>query len=58
MLHLDNSFGNSFDFTLNNVLGTHVLAEAARMYKIKRFIHISTDEVYGEVEHKAVNMQF
>ncbi|KAJ3111762.1 hypothetical protein HDU96_005352, partial [Phlyctochytrium bullatum] len=48
--HVDNSFGNSFEFTKNNVLGTHVLLEAARLYEIKRFIHVSTDEVYGESE--------
>lgn len=48
--HVDNSFGNSIDFTLNNVLGTHKLLEASRIYgQIKRFIHISTDEVYGEI---------
>ncbi|KAI8930035.1 hypothetical protein BC831DRAFT_441007 [Entophlyctis helioformis] len=46
--HVDNSFGDSLDFTRNNVLGTHVLLEAARVHNIKRFIHISTDEVYGE----------
>lgn len=48
--HVDNSFGNSIDFTLNNVLGTHKLLEAARIYgNIKKFVHISTDEVYGEI---------
>jgi len=47
--HVDNSFGNSINFTENNVLGTHVLLEAARhVGTIKRFVHISTDEVYGE----------
>jgi dTDP-glucose 4,6-dehydratase len=47
--HVDNSFGNSFQFTENNIRGTHVLLEAAKAYgKIKRFIHVSTDEVYGE----------
>ncbi|KAI8821049.1 uncharacterized protein EV422DRAFT_550660 [Fimicolochytrium jonesii] len=49
--HVDNSFGNSAEFTLNNVMGTHVLLEAARINHVKKFIHISTDEVYGEVEH-------
>jgi len=47
--HVDNSFGNSFEFTKNNILGTHVLLEAAKVNKISRFIHVSTDEVYGEI---------
>lgn len=48
--HVDNSFGNSLSFTVNNVLGTHNLLECARVYdKIEKFIHVSTDEVYGEV---------
>lgn len=48
--HVDNSFGNSFSFTVNNVFGTHVLLECAREWgKIEKFIHVSTDEVYGEV---------
>ena len=29
-------------------MGTHVLLESAKVAKIKRFIHVSTDEVYGE----------
>lgn len=45
--HVDHSFGNSLLFTKNNVLGTHVLLEMAKKYKIERFIHVSTDEVYG-----------
>ncbi|KAL7451713.1 hypothetical protein ACHAWC_003527 [Mediolabrus comicus] len=49
--HVDNSFGNSFNFTQSNIYGTHVLLEAAKIHKgIKRFIHVSTDEVYGEGE--------
>ena len=47
--HVDNSFGNSFAFTHNNVYGTHVLLESAKNNpNLKRFIHVSTDEVYGE----------
>lgn len=48
--HVDNSFGNSVYFTTNNVLGTHVLLEAAKraMPRLKLFVHVSTDEVYGE----------
>lgn len=49
--HVDNSFGNSIQFTMDNVLGTHTLLECARAYgKLEQFIHISTDEVYGEVD--------
>lgn len=53
--HVSNSFYNSIDFTENNVLGTHKLLESTKIYhescqgKFKKFIHISTDEVYGEV---------
>lgn len=48
--HVDNSFGNSLSFTQTNVLGTHTLLECWRSnrYQVKRFIHVSTDEVYGE----------
>lgn len=47
--HVDNSFGNSLAFTMNNTYGTHVLLEACRNYgKIGRFVNVSTDEVYGE----------
>ncbi|GAV77824.1 Epimerase domain-containing protein/RmlD_sub_bind domain-containing protein [Cephalotus follicularis] len=49
--HVDNSFGNSFEFTNNNIYGTHVLLEACKVTRqIKRFIHVSTDEVYGETD--------
>lgn len=48
--HVDRSFGNSMIFTDDNVRGTHTLLECMREYgNVKRFIHISTDEVYGEV---------
>mgnify|MGYP003672098100 CR=1 FL=1 len=47
--HVDNSFGNSMEFTRTNVLGTHALMEACRRENVKRVIHVSTDEVYGEI---------
>jgi len=47
--HVDNSIGNSLEFTKTNAYGTHVLMEAAHLNKIKRFIHVSTDEVYGDI---------
>ena len=47
--HVDNSFENSLQYTQDNILGTHTLLEVCRKYgKIERFIHVSTDEVYGE----------
>ena len=47
--HVQNSFSDSLQYTQDNVLGTHTLLEVCRLYgKIKKFIHISTDEVYGE----------
>jgi len=49
--HVDNSFGNSFSFTQSNIYGTHVLLESAKCCStLRRFIHVSTDEVYGEGE--------
>lgn len=48
--HVDASFQNSLAFTRTNVLGTHILLQSMLELKdqIKRFLHISTDEVYGE----------
>ena len=47
--HVQNSFEDSIKFTYDNILGTHTLLESCRKYgKIHKFIHVSTDEVYGE----------
>ena len=47
--HVQNSFEDSIKYTHDNVLGTHTLLECMRKYgKIKKFIHVSTDDVYGE----------
>uniref|UniRef100_A0A6C0DE67 NAD(P)-binding domain-containing protein n=1 Tax=viral metagenome TaxID=1070528 RepID=A0A6C0DE67_9ZZZZ len=47
--HVQNSFEDSIKFTHDNILGTHTLLEVCRRYgKIEKFIHVSTDEVYGE----------
>ena len=48
--HVDNSIGNSLIFTTSNTYGTHVLLEAARLNNIRKFLHVSTDEVYGDIE--------
>jgi dTDP-glucose 4,6-dehydratase len=47
--HVDNSFESSLEFTRSNAYGTHVLLEAARRSNVSRFIHVSTDEVYGDI---------
>jgi dTDP-glucose 4,6-dehydratase len=47
--HVQNSFEDSLKYTYDNILGTHTLLESCRKYgNIQKFIHISTDEVYGE----------
>ena len=47
--HVQNSFEDSLKFTNDNILGTHVLLESCRKYgNLVKFIHVSTDEVYGE----------
>ena len=47
--HVDRSLYFAKDFVETDVLGTFVLLEAARKYGIKKFLHISTDEVYGSI---------
>jgi len=47
--HVDRSIISSNDFIRTNIIGTQVLADAARKYKISRFQHVSTDEVYGSL---------
>ncbi|KAF2850686.1 NAD(P)-binding protein [Plenodomus tracheiphilus IPT5] len=54
--HVDLSFGNSYEFTNTNVYGTHVLLERAREHGVERFIHMSTDEVYGGVQVGAADL--
>jgi dTDP-glucose 4,6-dehydratase len=47
--HVDRSIQNSGIFVQTNVQGTHSLLDFARRTGVKRFIHISTDEVYGSL---------
>jgi len=47
--HNDNSLNNPYPFVQTNLLGTYTLLEAIRKYD-KRYHHISTDEVYGDLE--------
>jgi dTDP-glucose 4,6-dehydratase len=55
--HVDNSITNGLPFVKTNVEGTFNLLEVSRKNKnLKKFIHISTDEVYGDMdEHFAIN---
>ena len=55
--HVDNSIKNGLPFVKTNVEGTFNLLEITRNNKyLKKFIHISTDEVYGDMdEHIAIN---
>lgn len=48
--HVDRSILDPYEFVITDILGTHVLLEAAKKYNIKKFVHISTDEVYGSIE--------
>ena len=49
--HVDRSIASATPFIETNVVGTGVLLDAARRADVPRFVHISTDEVYGSIEH-------
>jgi dTDP-glucose 4,6-dehydratase len=61
--HVDTSFSDSLVFTDDNIIATHILLECCRLAQetgtntIKRFIHISTDEVYGDSTISTSNEQ-
>jgi dTDP-glucose 4,6-dehydratase len=48
--HVDRSITGAVPFVTTNVLGTQVLLDAARAAGVGRFVHVSTDEVYGSIE--------
>ncbi len=47
--HVDRSISDASGFVMTNVLGTQVLLDGAHRHKIPKFVHISTDEVYGSI---------
>ena len=49
--HVDRSIANPKPFLETNILGTYSLLESVRKYN-KKFIHVSTDEIYGDLENK------
>ena len=48
--HVDRAIRDASSFVQTNVYGTYVLLEASRKYNVKKYLQISTDEVYGSVE--------
>lgn len=48
--HVDRSITGGADFMVANVVGAQVLFDAARKAEIEKFLHISTDEVYGSID--------
>ena len=51
--HVDRSISGAGDFVTTNVVGTQVLLQAALEARVGRFVHVSTDEVYGSIESGA-----
>lgn len=49
--HVDRSIVDAFSFIQTNVVGTYTLLEAAKRKKVKLFLQVSTDEVYGSIEN-------
>ncbi|PJA99096.1 MAG: dTDP-glucose 4,6-dehydratase [Ignavibacteriales bacterium CG_4_9_14_3_um_filter_30_11] len=47
--HVDRSILSSKEFVVTNVLGTNCILDVARKYKVKKFLQVSTDEVYGSL---------
>jgi dTDP-glucose 4,6-dehydratase len=47
--HVDRSIASGLPFVKSNVMGTQVLLDAARERSVERFVHVSTDEVYGSL---------
>lgn len=48
--HVDRSIMEPAPFVMTNVLGTQVILDSALKHKVKRFHHVSTDEVYGALD--------
>lgn len=53
--HVDRSITDPEVFVRTNVLGTQVLLDASREFGVNKFVHVSTDEVYGELSFDPTN---
>jgi dTDP-glucose 4,6-dehydratase len=49
--HVDRSIVDPYAFVHTNTFGTNVLCDVAHRSGVERFVHVSTDEVYGSIEH-------
>ena len=49
--HVDRSIDSDLPFVATNTYGTAILLNMARRYQTKRFLHVSTDEVYGQIKN-------
>jgi dTDP-glucose 4,6-dehydratase len=49
--HVDRSIVDPYAFVHTNTFGTNVLCDVARRAGVERFVHVSTDEVYGSIEY-------
>jgi len=48
--HVDRSILGAADFVMTNVVGTQTLLDSALHHRVERFVHVSTDEVYGSID--------
>ncbi len=48
--HVDRSILDSYSFVKTDVLGTQTLLDVSKKYNVSRYLHISTDEIYGSIE--------
>ena len=54
--HVQNSFEDPSSFTYNNVVATQRLLDTVRSQgRVRRFVHVSTDEVYGDADEESVD---
>lgn len=56
--HVDRSIESSHEFLNSNVIGVGVLLEACLRNKVKRYLQVSTDEVYGTIQEGSWNEEF
>lgn len=56
--HVDRSIQSSLPFIQTNAVGTQVLLDVARANRVNRFVHVSTDEVYGSLPEDRPEIRF